>query len=303
MDDRPALGDFLRRRREQLAPAEAGLPPRPAGRTPGLRREEVAALATVSTTYYERLEQGRGPRPSSSVLAALAVALRLNPDEEAHVFRLAGHSAPARQPGLEPPDPGLVYLLEAIASTTPAFITDELGTVLAQNWLNVSLFGQFAGRPSWEANLVWHWFMTPSWRGRLDPFEQQEQTGFAYVSDLRFVSAQRGRPELVDRLLAESAEFRGMWERHEVAALHCSAKVVHDERVGRLDFDCSIVASPVTRQRMLTMQPVAGTPTAARLSSLPRTDLPRTDLPRTGLPRTNETWLTTTGGPNVPGHA
>jgi transcriptional regulator with XRE-family HTH domain len=318
VDDRTALGDFLRRRREGLTPVEAGLPARPTGRTPGLRREEVAALATVSTTYYERLEQGRGPRPSTTVLASLSTALHLTPDEEAHLFRLAGFTPPLRDHAgaFSPPrsspralpralprslprdhagdsslprdqagvfslpqvhagmsgdgrvDPGLAYVLEAVGDTTPAFITDELGTVLAQNWLNETLFGRFVGLPGLEANLIWQWFMSPTWRHKLDPPEQQGQTGFAYVADLRAVLGQRDRIELVERLLSESPEFRTMWDRHPVAALHCTTKVVNDERVGRLDFDCSIIASPVTRQRILTMQPVAGTPTASRVAAL-----------------------------------
>lgn len=272
MEDRDWLGEFLRRRREALSPVEAGFPSLRRRRTPGLRREEVAALANVSSTYYERLERARGPRPSAAVLSGIAAALRLSETEKAHLFRLAGHLAPPWDPQPEPVDPGLAYLLTAISGTTPAFVTDDLGTVLAQNWLNVTLFGQFADRPGIEANLVWHWFTSPSWRDRLDPPEQQEQTGMAYVSDLRAVTAQRGRDrtagDLVERLGEASAEFRAMWGRHTVATPHCSTKVVHDERVGRLDLDCEIVTGATTRQRMLTLQPVAGTPTAERIAAL-----------------------------------
>ncbi|WP_305785600.1 helix-turn-helix transcriptional regulator [Symbioplanes lichenis] len=273
MLDRGSLGKFLRRHREGLTPERAGLPAREPGRTPGLRREEVAALAAVSVTYYERLEQGRGPRPSGAVLAAIAGALRLSGDEEAHLFRLAGHAPPPRsgaQP--DPLDPGLAYLLKAVSDTTPAFVTDELGTVLAQNWLNVTLFGRFAGLPGLEANLVWHWFTSPAWRDKLDPPENQEQTGFAYVADLRAVRA-RQHPDgpaaaLVAALHAASAEFRAMWRQQAVSMLHCSTKVVHDERVGRIDLDCSIVLGAAGRQRMLMLQPVPGTPSAERIAAL-----------------------------------
>jgi transcriptional regulator with XRE-family HTH domain len=136
-----ALGPFLRRRREGLTPAGAGLPPRRPERTPGLRREEVAALASVSTIYYEKLEQGRVPRPSATVLAGIAKALRLDGDEIVYLYRLTGQTAPAQTADLEAPvDLGLGYLLEAVADTTPAFVTDDLSTVLAQNWLNITLF-------------------------------------------------------------------------------------------------------------------------------------------------------------------
>ncbi|MFG1927213.1 helix-turn-helix transcriptional regulator [Cryptosporangium sp. NPDC048952] len=224
--ERAWLGEFLRRRREALSPQDVGLPARPPGRTPGLRREEVAALASVSTTYYERLEQGRGPNPSAAVLATLSTALRLTPDEEAHLHRLAGHTTPARPNRTTQLDPTLEHLLTAIEETTPAFVTDDLGNVLAQNWLNITLLGRYQG------NLIWRWFTDPTWRHRLDPPDRQEQTGFAYVADLRAVLAEHGPDgpagELLQRLNDASAEFRTMWDHHAVASLHCPTKVVHD---------------------------------------------------------------------------
>jgi transcriptional regulator with XRE-family HTH domain len=89
------LGAFLRSRRERLRPEDAGLPSGPRRRTPGLRREEVAVLAHISTEYYVRLEQGRAPRPSGEVLAGIAGALRLTDAETGHLHVLAG-TAPAR---------------------------------------------------------------------------------------------------------------------------------------------------------------------------------------------------------------
>ncbi|WP_235559128.1 helix-turn-helix domain-containing protein, partial [Microbacterium sp. Leaf351] len=97
--DREQLGDFLRRRREALQPEDVGLARSPRRRTPGLRREEVAQLATMSTDYLNRLEQGRSPQPSEQMLTALARALRLSDDERGHLFRLAGHPAPERTGG------------------------------------------------------------------------------------------------------------------------------------------------------------------------------------------------------------
>jgi transcriptional regulator with XRE-family HTH domain len=88
MMDRPELADFLRRRREQLVPSDVGLPPGVRRRTPGLRRDEVASLAGMSTDYYTRLEQARGPHPSLQVLGALARALRLTDDERDHLYWL-----------------------------------------------------------------------------------------------------------------------------------------------------------------------------------------------------------------------
>src|SRR5213596_401886 len=94
--DRVAIADFLRRHRHALQPDDVGLPLRRRRRTAGLRREEVAGLANISTDFYARLEQGRGARPSEQTVDAIALALRLTHDERDHLFRLAGHRAPLR---------------------------------------------------------------------------------------------------------------------------------------------------------------------------------------------------------------
>src|SRR5579871_4384176 len=96
-----ALADFLRQRRARLAPSEVGLPPGLRRRTPGLRREEVAQLANIGTSWYVWLEQGRDVHPSAQVLESLAQALRLTVNERRHLFLLAGQSFPPQTPPLE----------------------------------------------------------------------------------------------------------------------------------------------------------------------------------------------------------
>lgn len=99
------LRDFLRSRRSRISPAEAGLGPGDTGRhrVPGLRREEVARMAGISVDYYIRLERGRNPNVSASVLDAVARALRLDPAERAHLFDLARPKpGPARRSGCAP---------------------------------------------------------------------------------------------------------------------------------------------------------------------------------------------------------
>src|SRR2546421_4226751 len=99
---RQALADFLRRRRARLSPTDVGLPAGYRRRTPGLRREEVAQLAFISTVYYTRLEQARGPRPSREVLVGLARALRLSDAHRDHLHHLAGEPpAPQLRPSRE----------------------------------------------------------------------------------------------------------------------------------------------------------------------------------------------------------
>src|SRR5437870_6506113 len=106
--DRTGLGEFLRHRREILRPRDVGLVEGPRRRTQGLRREEVAALAGMSTDYYSRLEQQRSPQPSVQIATALARALRLTLDERDHLFGLIGHNAPARFPHSEHVSPTLL---------------------------------------------------------------------------------------------------------------------------------------------------------------------------------------------------
>lgn len=267
---RDQLGDFLRRRREALTPEEAGLPGAGRRRTPGLRRDEVAALANMSTVYYERLEQGRGAQPSAAMLTAVARALRLDDEERDHLLRLAGHAAPITAQPEPVVDPGLIFVLGTAG--VPGFISDDLGTVLAQNDLNTALFGRFAGAPGREGNLIWRWFTSPQWRFKLESPEHHEETGRGYVADLRMVAGQRDYDpavrELIAALQGASAEFAAMWQEHRVATLQCPPKRVDDDRVGLLELDCVLLFSALSGQRMLLLKPAPGTPAAERLAAL-----------------------------------
>src|SRR4051812_46833697 len=108
--DRPGLAEFLRRRRESLQPHDVGLVSGQRRRTAGLRREEVAALAHMSTDYYSRLEQGRGPAPSEQMIASIAQGLHLSLDERDHLFLLAGHTPPTRGVASEHISPGMLRI-------------------------------------------------------------------------------------------------------------------------------------------------------------------------------------------------
>ncbi|MCS7477958.1 helix-turn-helix transcriptional regulator [Umezawaea endophytica] len=270
---REALADFLRQRRDALSPDVVGLKAGRRRRTPGLRRDEVARLANMSTIYYERLEQGRGSQPSSAILAGLAQALRLDPDERAYLYLLAGHAEPAvAEPG-GAADPRLLSVMRAVTTTFPAFVADELGTVTAQNALHTTLFGRVAGRPEREGNLFWCWFGRGRWRRSvLDPPERQEAIGHNFVAYLRMIVAKRGHDAaaaaLVADLRAVSGEFLGMWDEHRVAGFSPPGMSVLDNRVGRLDFDCALMVSSQSTQRLGSLHAVPGTPTQQRLSRL-----------------------------------
>jgi len=152
MDSLRELATFLRTRRERLDPVQVGLPMRSHRRTVGLRREEVAELAGLSVDYLTRLEQGRGVRPSPSVVEALATTLRLSDDERAHLFNLAGHRVPAgRRPAEYEPNASLVpvdRVLQAL-SPTPAMLLNHRFDVVGWNPECAVLlvdFGALSGR-------------------------------------------------------------------------------------------------------------------------------------------------------------
>lgn len=269
--DRGALGVFLRHRREQLAPGDVGLVAGPRRRAPGLRRDEVSLLAAISTDYYERIEQGRGPHPSAEVLGAICRALRLTLDERDHVHHLAGTPPPARHRSAGWADAGLMCVLDALAPTVPALITDDLCTVVAQNPLGVALLGPLTGQAGRRSNFLWRWFTDPDLRGRY-AIEQHETLSREYVADLRATSGARSGDtdvrELVDDLAGSSEEFARLWALQEVAARRSTRKVVVHPDVGRLELECDVVVSPPSGQRLVLFRPQPGTGTAQRLDLL-----------------------------------
>jgi transcriptional regulator with XRE-family HTH domain len=269
---RHELADFLRRRREALTPAMAGLRAGDRRRTPGLRRDEVARLANMSTNYYERLEQGRGPQPSTAILAGLTRALRLNQDERDYLYRLAGHAAPTVPKPDDFVDPDLLFVMGALSPTSPAFITDDLATTVAQNELHVALFGRLIGLPGWESNQIWRWFTSLRWRFLMGPPDEHDDIGRAFVANLRTSIAQRNHDAAARALVADiravSPEFSRLWDEHLVRAPHCATMTVPDHRVGRLHFDCGVVTSPRSRQRLVTLEAMPGTATQQRLTRL-----------------------------------
>lgn len=269
--DRSALGDFLRSRRERLRPEDVGLVPGPRRRTPGLRRDEVALLAAMSTDYYERIEQARGPQPSPAMLGAIARALRLTRDERDHVYALAGHLPPAAHVSLGYADPGLMTILDALAPTVPAMITDDLQAVLAQNALGVALLGKLTGLDGLEPSFLWHWFTDERYR-RLYAENDRDVLSRSHVADLRAAVARRGSDAearaLVDALLAASAEFRAVWALQEVRSRRVTRKVLDHERVGRLELECDVVVSPPSGQHLVLFRPQPGTGAGERLALL-----------------------------------
>ena len=207
------LGEFLRARRSQRSPEDAGLTYAGRRRVTGLRREEVAVLAGVNADYYTRLEQGRERHPSTQVLDALSRALDLGPDAREHLHRLAGVAPEAnRQPVPHTVSAELRQLMDGYAHT-PAFVLDRALNLLATNTVADALFSPFTPAD----NLARMTFVDPAGR---EFFARWNWTAQATVANLRLANGfDPGDPRLLHliRTLSESSEtFRALWNTHEV---------------------------------------------------------------------------------------
>jgi len=268
--DRDGLADFLRRRREGLKPGDVGLPAGHRRRTRGLRREEVAALAHMSTDFYARLEQRRGSRPSEQTVSALARALRFTPQERDHLFELAGHTPPTRAWRPDHASPELLRVLEQLS--TPAQIVSDLGVTLAQNPLAEALVGAQTRYAGLRRSLIYRWFTEPAAR-RVHPEADHPMHSRIWVASLRAVHGRTPHdPEahdLVDHLLHESDEFAALWERHEVATPDGKLKRFIHPLVGALTLHCQILISEHNiTERLVVFSAAPGSEDAQRLELL-----------------------------------
>jgi transcriptional regulator with XRE-family HTH domain len=253
--DRAALADFLRRRREALQPADVGIPVGARRRTPGLRRDDVAALAVMSTDYYTRLEQQRGPQPSEQMLASLARALRLTHGERDYLFQVAGHNAPTAESANAHVAPALLRVLDRLADT-PALIVSNLGETLVQNRMAEALFGEKSGLTGLARSEIYRWFTDPAERLRYPEHDRDRQSR-AQVANLRAAYGSMGRRsragELVRALQKTSAEFAELWERHEVAKRFEDHKILIHPELGAIEVDCQALFTEDQSQALLVL--------------------------------------------------
>jgi transcriptional regulator with XRE-family HTH domain len=267
--DRDGLADFLRRQREALQPGDVGLSVEARRRTSGLRREEVAGLAHMSTDFYGRLEQRRGARPSEQTVAALARALRLTADERDHLFTLAGYTAPLRTLRTDQVSPGLLRVLDRL--DTPAQVTSDIGVTLRQNPLAEALVGVQTGYTGLRRSMIYRWFTDPAER-RIHPEEDHPRHSRIHVAALRAVYGRAEHDlearELVAQLQRESDEFAALWERHEVASLAGTLKRFVHPLVGLLTLDCQILTAENVTQRLVVFTADPGSEDAHQLALL-----------------------------------
>jgi transcriptional regulator with XRE-family HTH domain len=243
--DPVALGQLLRSRRERLVPADVDLPAgMSAGRrrTAGLRREEVAQLASLSVTYYTFLEQGRPVRPSPQVLDALAAALRMSAAERRYLHVLAygpggaagqDPSAPAPPERLDPAVADLVKRLDPF----PTLVKGRRWDVLTANSAACELFADWSAGAPGERNLV-RWMFTTD-RAR-EVYLEWEPEARAMLGRFRLSAARYPDDPDVRALIAElqrdSEHVRDWWPRHDVTAIGSGTKKLRHPRLGPVEY-------------------------------------------------------------------
>ncbi|MDO9357084.1 MAG: helix-turn-helix transcriptional regulator [Solirubrobacteraceae bacterium] len=277
------LGEFLRARREAVTPEQVGIPEYGVRRVPGLRREEVAMLAGVSSDYYLRLERGRDRNPSLQVLESIAQVLQLDDDHFAHLLTLV--SAPSRQrrrkARKETPPAGALKLMASLSQ--PAFIEDRYFDILASNDAALALSPSLTRGGNQLRDLF------------IDPAEQAlhaewETVTECYIANLRqAVGSDIDDPrfiELTGELSLASARFRQLWARHEIRSQRGTPIQLLHPQVGALTLNRERLSINGTDHLMLVIyHPDAGTSNAEKLAILGSATLPtRTAGDRTARP-------------------
>jgi transcriptional regulator with XRE-family HTH domain len=231
------LGEFLRARRARLRAGDVGLPTGTGTRrTPGLRREEIAALAGLSIDYYIRLEQGKETNPGGSILDGLARALQLNEEEHAHLYALANHAAGRTARGSQPASrvvrPGVRQLLETVRPC-PAYVLTRTSDLLAANPEALALFAGLADWPPERRNTIRYTFFHPAARELFANWDHSAETTAAHLRSLAAdTPADPDVSALIAELLDGSPEFARLWQRHDVRHRRGEAKPFRHPRVG-----------------------------------------------------------------------
>jgi MmyB-like transcription regulator ligand binding domain/Helix-turn-helix domain len=261
MGNRDEVRDFLTSRRDRLTPGQAGVPFYGGRRrVKGLRREEVAMLAGMSTDYYTRLERGNLSGVSDPVLDALARALQLDAAERAHLFDLAatanapgqlergapggpGPGRPRRSSGPPRVREGVLRVLDSISA--PAYVRNNRMDVLAANRLGRALFADLYAEGAAGFNLARYLFLDPRSRGFYPHWEVVARDA---VAALRTEAGRnpydRGLTDLVGELSTRSDEFRTWWAAHNVKFHTTAAKVLRHLAVGELELTGEALTLP-----------------------------------------------------------
>ncbi|MGO4154792.1 helix-turn-helix transcriptional regulator [Cupriavidus sp. YAF13] len=258
---RAALADFLRQRRECISPAQAGLPSAGRRRTPGLRREEVAALAGVGLTWYTWLEQGREIGVSAAFLENLARVLRLDAAERRHLFLLAHQRPPAESGRTWCTVPPLVRRLMDDLPLRPAYVLNLRWDVLAWNAAAERVFGFGACAPG-HRNMLRMIFLDPAMRERFAGWEAQAPQMLAsFRRDLARAPDDPTLLELVDELERAAPDFRQWWRQHDVQGVCSGIRALWLDAVGTVRCEhATLTADEERHLRLVVYAAVAGEP-------------------------------------------
>jgi transcriptional regulator with XRE-family HTH domain len=238
------LGTFLRARRARVQPEAVGLPHGQGfRRTPGLRREELAALAGVSIDYLTRLEQGKESNPSASVLDALARALLLDQDAHAHLYTLANqaaHRTPPRELQAESPSdtgirPAVEQLIERLRPS-PVYVLDQISNIRAANPEAVALFAGLGDWPRARWNTIRYLFLHPAAHDLFLDWQDVAADALAHLrSRLANPAADStAASALIEELSATSQEFQRLWNRYDVRPRRSRPKNFQHPAAGKL---------------------------------------------------------------------
>jgi transcriptional regulator with XRE-family HTH domain len=245
------LGAFLRAHRERLTPADLGLAPGRRRRTPGLRREEVAQLAGLSTTWITWLEQGRPVMLSASALSNLAQALRLSRAERAYLFELAG-KRDVHRVGDDLVAPSVLASVHAIRG--PAYLLDGHWNALAWNDSAVRLFIGWLDEFTGERNLLRAMFLSPKLQTLVQDWPQRAAR---LVAEFRAHSIRRADDAstraLVEELIAKSEAFRAAWLSQDVEDRDGGRRGFRHPTLGVLHFDQLTLVPAAAPGLMLVM--------------------------------------------------
>ncbi|MEO3872164.1 helix-turn-helix transcriptional regulator [Nonomuraea sp. B12E4] len=277
MDSSKLLGEFLRARREVTSPAQAGFLHAGSRRTPGLRREEVALLAGVSTSYYIRLEQGRERHPSTQVLAALARVLRLDADATEYLYTLAHPWVRPQVPAaaLEKVSPSLFQLVNRWHHI-PALVIGRRLDILATNPLAEAVYEGMTH----VDNCLRMIYLSP---GADELYPDWEKAARAKTAQLRAALAtdpeDRYLHGLVEELSLHSEEFRRHWARHEVRMRANEVKDFRHPKLGELTFTWEVLTVSGTSQQLVVLASEPDSPTERAVKQLADSIAARNPVP------------------------
>ncbi|RSM91480.1 XRE family transcriptional regulator [Kibdelosporangium aridum] len=255
-DNRSDIRDFLATRRAKITPEQVGLPTTGRRRVPGLRREEVAVLAGVSTEWYTRLEKGHISGVSEDVLDAVAQALQLDEDERTYLFDLAkaarpDHRTPPRRKDAEVP-PRVQWMLDSMTMSS-AFVRNGRMDLVADNplarALHAPMFRSETTSKHGRANIARYIFLDPSAQHFYVDWDA------ATVTTAALLRAEAGREphdralrELVGELSTLSSEFRTQWASHDVRIHHDGIKRLRHPEVGDLELTYQSLNLPLSNR-------------------------------------------------------